>query len=632
MKGPGREALAAMTLATLVVAWPLLLPVLYDTHDGHYALYNAAQFDLALRDGQVPVRWLPDLFGGRGLPHFLYYHPLVFFMVSLLHAIGIGFMAAMRLVQMLALLAAGMAAWAWLRRFVPHPAAVVGGMAYLLAPLAAVEVHVKGDPPAVLALALVPLVLLAIDRAAAGRRHGVLLLAMATAGLVLAHSVTALLVAPLLTVAAVAGMVAPWRWAAALRLAAGTVWGAGLSVFQWLPALAERHLVRVDSREGILFFDYHDHFLAPWQWLSPLWGYHGSFAGSQDDMAFQVGPIHALGLVAGALFIRRLAPGPARRCLAAALLLAGAALLLTIPLTLPVWEVVAPLRYVQFPWRYLVVVSLTSAVSLALVLALDVARRAVVAGALVAPAALALFFAAAQGNRWYALIGICYALAGVAGALLWKRSRQDLRAGSAAVAAMLLVSALPWTAVPLHARLKGEPVVIALSAADLEPQQIRLGIRRTTARDDYLPQTVTEVPPRDPEQEYLPPPGAVAPAMAKLVEGEGQVRVVRRFSAGMQLHVEAVTSCRLQVNLHDFAGMTVRRTGEGGVTILPHDHDATGRVQVDLPPGRHDLQVQLDRSPVRRWADSLALVAWLLLPAVGVTTAVRARSRYPAAG
>ena len=40
------------------------------------------------RDGQVPVRWLPDLFGGRGLPHFLYYHPLVFFMVSLLHGRG----------------------------------------------------------------------------------------------------------------------------------------------------------------------------------------------------------------------------------------------------------------------------------------------------------------------------------------------------------------------------------------------------------------------------------------------------------------------------------------------------------------------------------------------------------------
>ena len=477
MSRPFREALAAMALATLVVAWPLLLPVLYDTHDGHYALYNAAQFDLALRDGQVPVRWLPDLFGGRGLPHFLYYHPLVFFMVSLLHAAGFGFLAAMRLVQMLALLSAGMAAWAWLRRYVPHPAAVVGGMAYLLAPFAAVEIHVKGDPPAVLALAFVPLVMLAIDRAAAGRRHGVLFLAVASAGLVLAHSVTALLVAPLLTVAAVAGMVAPWRRAAALRLVAGTVWGAGLSVFQWLPALAERHLVRVDSREGILFFDFHEHFLAPWQWLSPLWGYHGSFAGSADDMAFQVGPIHALALLAGVVLIRRLDPGPSRRCLAATLMLAGMSLLLTTPLTLPLWEWVAPLRYVQFPWRYLVLVSLTSAAALGLVISHDAARSRVVAGALAAPAALALLFAALQGNLWYAVMGAFYALAGAATALAWRRSRRDLRAGSAAVAAMLVVAALPWTAVPLHARFKGEPAVIPLSAADLTPQQVRLGIR-----------------------------------------------------------------------------------------------------------------------------------------------------------
>ena len=93
----------------------------------------------------------------------------------------------------------------------------------------------------------------------------------------------------------------------------------------------------------------------------------------------------------------------------------------------------------------------------------------------------------------------------------------------------------------------------------------------------------------------------------------------------MQVVVEAVTACRLRLNLHDFAGMSVWRAAEGGGTILPHDHDAAGRVQVDLPPGLHDLEIRLGRTPVRRRADSLALLAWLLLPAVAVATAVRAR-------
>jgi hypothetical protein len=631
MKHPLREALLAMALATLVVVWPLLLPVLYDTHDGHYALYNAAQFDLALRDGQLPVRWLPDLFGGRGLPHFIFYHPLVFYLVSLVHGLGFGFMAAMRLVQMLALLAAGMAAWAWLRRYVPHPAAVVGGMAYVLAPMAVVELHVKGDPPAVLALTFIPLVLLAMERVKEQRRYGVLLLALTSAGLVLAHSVTALLVAPLLTVAGIMAMAWPWRWPVAWRLAVGTLWGACLSIFQWLPALGERHLVRVDSREGILFFDFHDHFLAPWQWLSPLWGYHGSFAGSEDDMAFQVGPVQVLALVAAALLVRRMDAGRPRRLLAVMLSLAGLALLLTTTLTLPVWEGIAPLTYVQFPWRFLVLVAFTSASALAVVLSLDAPRKRVVAGALAAPAALALLFAAIQGNLWYALLGGFYLLAGSATAGVWFRSRKDLRAASVSVAVMLMVAALPWTAVPLHARLKNEPAVILLSESDLRPARVRLGIRRTTARDDYLPLTVSVVPPRDASQEYLPPPAARAPVMAEIIRGEGQVGIIRRHSTGLAVQVDAGSACLLRLNLHDFAGMTVRSLAAGEMTVLPHDHDDQGRVQVELLPGRHQLEARLERSEIRRVSDGLALAAWLLLPGVGLITAFRGRSRYPTA-
>jgi len=623
---PARHALLAMIGATLVVVWPLLLPVVYDTHDGHYAMYNAAQFDVALRDGQFPVRWLPDLFGGRGLPHFLYYHPLTFYLVSLLHAVGLGFMASLRLVEALALLVTGLGAWAWLRRHVPPEAAVVGGMACILAPFTMVEVHVKGDPPAVLALAMVPLVLLAVARVADRRPGGVPLLALASAGLVLAHSVTALMVAPLLAAAVVAAVVLPWRPMVALGLVTGTIWGALLSVFHWLPALAERSLVRVDSREGILFFDFHDHFLAPWQWLSPLWGYHGSFAGTCDDMAFQVGPVHAAALMAGLLFLRRIPAGGLRRSAVAALILAGGALFLTLHPSLPLWEAIGPLRYLQFPWRWLVVVTLGSSLAVAVLLATAATGRRLVPAVCALPALLAAFFGLVQGNGFYGVVAIWSAAAGLTTFVIWRRQENGSR-HAWAVAVMLMAVALPWSAVPLHARIKGEPEVLPLSERDLRPERVRLGLRRTAARDDYLPRTVQVVPARDASQEYLPPTGAAQPVMVKVLAGQAIVTEWRRFSDGMALVVAADGPCRLRLNLHDFAGMTATLTTTAGSRIVPHERDREGRVLVDLPAGEQHLEVRLRRTPIRRLADGLALLGWLLLPAGAAVSRFSRRRR-----
>src|SRR5262245_10228138 len=128
--GP-RWSMGALVAAALAAGWPLLLPWIYDTHDGHYALYNAAQFDRALRDGQFPVRWLPDLFGGRGLPIFVYFHPLVFYAASLLHLFGPGFIVIFKLLGIGSLLLSGLAMRRWLEEYVARGAATVGAVAYV---------------------------------------------------------------------------------------------------------------------------------------------------------------------------------------------------------------------------------------------------------------------------------------------------------------------------------------------------------------------------------------------------------------------------------------------------------------------------------------------------------------------
>jgi hypothetical protein len=625
---PRRRLLAILALGVLAVGWPLLLPWVYDTHDGHYAFYNAAQFHQALRDGQVPVRWLPDLFGGRGLPHFLYYHPLSFYMAALFHELGLGFIAAVKGVYLAGLLAAGAAMTLWLGEILTRQAAVIGGLAYILAPILAVEVHVKGDPPAVLAAAFLPLVLLAVRRSLLGTAGGVLVLALASAGLVLAHAVTAMIAAPAILLYAGIELPHGGKATALLRLAAGGTWGALISAFHWLPALAERSLVHVDSPLGILFFDFREHFLAPWQWVSPLWGYHGSFAGSGDDMAFQIGPLHALALVAALVLAwRSRADGPDGRLTVWALIVAAGALLGTLSVSRPVWEIIGPLRYVQFPWRLLILVALATAALLA-ILAQRLPGRELVAAAAAAPAAITLGFALAAGNLWYALIGTAYVAAGSVAWIGWRLRGCRRRDVPLALGFLLITVALPWTAVPLHSAWRNEPAVIPITEADLAPERVRLGIRRTTARDDYLPRTVQEIPPRDPQQEYLPPPGARPPAGWTLLAGQVEVTDLTRRTRCLRLAYRSGESSSVALNLHDFPGMRAGLVSDGeAAQPLSHRHDAEGRIVLDLPPGDHTVEVRLERTPPRRLGDGLTLAGLSLLPLWLVVSRLLARRR-----
>lgn len=599
----------AFAAAAIVLSWPLALPWIYDTHDGHYALYNAAQFDLALRDGQVPVRWLPDLFGGRGIPHFLFYHPLVFYLIAALHALGPGFILSVKVVSMAAAAAAAPAMYAWLRDLLPPSPAAAGALAYALAPMHAVEIHVKGDPPAGLAWTLVPLVFLAAGRAARRTPYGAPALALASAALVLAHSVTAFLVAPCVAGWALACLDRQRPVRSALHVVAGGVAGAALSLWQWLPALSEKAFVHVDSARGILFFDYRDHFLAAWQWLSPLWGYHGSFAGTRDDMAFQLGPIQAAALLGAILLWRRLPAGTARRLAGFGIVAAGLSLFLTLEMARPIWETVGPMKLVQFPWRWLA----PAAVALAALVA--VACEAFPAGWIVttacaAPAVITAVFALVEENRWYALIAGAYAAAGIATGLAWRHLRGD---ASPAVAAMLLASALPWTAVPLHHRFRHEPALVHLTEADLAPERVRLGIRRTTARDDYLPRTVQSIPPRDPGQEYLPPPGAPPPPFLQVLDGGPVPRLIERRTASWRLAPQGAG--RIALELHAFPGWVARCDGRE----LAQASDAQGRIVLDLSRcAGSEVELRFERTPVRAVSEgtslgaALAVLAWVL--------------------
>jgi len=593
-----------LLVVSLAVGWPLLLPWTYDTHDGHYALYNAAQFDRALRDGELPVRWLPDLFGGRGLPVFLYYHPLAFYGVSLVHATGLGFIASMKLLVLATLPLSGWTMLRWLEEHLPSDAAAVGAAAYVAAPIHVVELHVKGDPPAALAYVFAPLVLLGIRRAAAGAPRGVATLALAGAGLALAHSVTALIMVPAAALYALAVLPRP-RGPAVWRLLFGGSLAVAVAAFHVVPALVERPLVAIDTARGILAFDFREHFVAWWQWLSPLWGYHGSFPGAHDDMSFQIGPAHVAAIALVALGWRR-ARGASRPLAWWGLAAAALSLAMTLTASRPLWNAIRPLVYVQFPWRFLMPAALASSALAALAVAALPSRRVLAASA-AAPPLITAAFAIASGNVAYAAIAGFQAMAGGAALMMKRRAPLGL---------LFAALAVPWSAVPLHARLKGRPEIIPIHEADLAPERVRLGIRRTTARDDYLPMSVAEsaIPPRDPSQEYLPPPGAAAPPDVEVRSGGVEVTRAARTARALVLDAHAPEGGIIALEIHDFPGWEVDVATPPGSSPQPiaHGRDDAGRIVVSLPPGESRVTARWTETPFRQRCDLASALGLLV--------------------
>jgi hypothetical protein len=171
---------------------------------------------------------------------------------------------------------------------------------------------------------------------------------------VLAHNIVALFAGGMMVVAAAAAIAVsprkPATAAAAALAGAGTL---ALSAFFWLPALYERRWVRIDAMtEGI--YDVERNFLS----IQDLFASPAvPGIGQQLPMSFELG-WPALAALVFVPFAVRGASG-----MRAALLALGvAAVLVGVAMALPagaaIYDAVPLLRFVQFPWRFLVLVTL----------------------------------------------------------------------------------------------------------------------------------------------------------------------------------------------------------------------------------------------------------------------------------
>jgi len=601
---------AALVLALVAVLPELAAPGIVSTRaagDSPFLLQRVHQMAVALADGHFPPRWMPDAAFGLGYPFWNYYAPLAWLVAGGLAALGGGVIGAIKVTTAIAFLAAAAGAWRLARDTWGGTAApLLTSAAYTFAPYHLINTYVRGDALSELvAYAAVPWALVAIGAAARSPSlRAIVRLSVAVAAVLLSHNITALLAAPVLaahaafstlagrgrhgllarSAGASSSLLAPprsdpepsraptgwrrapwmlqvalerlewrmWPWlrrapSPAVVIAIGAVLGAALAAWFWIPALAERGYVQLAaSTQG--YFDFRNHFVG-----RDLIDWGTAFDhGAEDRAPARLGLLQLL-LATGGLSAALVRPGRRREAFFWTSVGAVGIFMVT-PASQAVWTAVPLLHYAQFPWRWLTLVGLATAM---------------LAGPL-APAA-----ARWSGLRW-----------------------------SGGPIALLGAAALAWSGM---IGLDVEPLAVPGSEVrteDLAFFEQLSGNLGSTVRSEYLPAAVVPAPRGSSITMYgtAPEPRAV----------EGSLMAAARLSKSTayerwRVSVGDDRPASIAFPTYWFPGWTA--AVDGDPPRAARARPGSGWLVVDVPPGEHTVKLDLMRSGWRAAAEVVALLA-----------------------
>jgi 6-pyruvoyl-tetrahydropterin synthase related domain len=348
-------------------------------HDFDFHLLSWMEVARAWHAGLLYPHWVQDANYSAGEPRFIFYPPASWLLGALL-GIATSWHAAPVLFVLLALLAAGGGMYLLAREWAPPGPAAFAACLYVASPYAMFVAYERSAFGELLAAAWLPLMVLFALR----RSGSVAPLSLSVAALWLTNSPAAVVGSYLLAFLALGMWIAEGRPWPALRAAGGMVGGLGLAAFYIVPAAFEQRWVQIERainsgmrvEDSFLFAhtanDFHDQVLRTASWILVL-----ELAGAS---------------LAAYLAWKKRAGGSNRIVLTALL---PVILLLQLPASELIWKHAPHMKFLQFPWRWLMALSLAGCALAGMAVVRQARWRVLLAGIMIAAMAIgggSLFF------------------------------------------------------------------------------------------------------------------------------------------------------------------------------------------------------------------------------------------------
>ncbi len=596
---------AVLTLLVAIFAlWPLLAPgYFYGAHDGRHSVFYVAMFDEAIRDGALWPRWAMHHNAGYGYPTFVVQAPLAFYAAEFFVLLGFGITTAVKLSWAAGLLAGGWGMYLLVRDWglgigdrgdtsnpqspVSNLQSLLAALLYIFIPYHLLDVYVRAALAETSLMAWFPWVFLAFDRlivrgAGAGWERRLLLAALAYAGVILTHVVALIAFTPLL-IAFILFRLWSVRQAGnsqftmhnsqfLARLSLSVLAGIAsllLSAIFLLPLLAEGRLLDQSVYTGNSY-SYARHWVHFSQFFDPFWGYGFSDdpLGANDGMGFQVGAMALLLALASGYGLWRDREQRENRWRIELFLLviSGAILFFVTSAAAPIWRLLPMVEVIQFPWRLLALSSFTLS-----------------------------------------------ALGGLAAARLMRETGRETLAGGVVLTLLILFASLrfaqPEKLEPVEAWREDGRAVYQFEQQHPDMLGYTLWVEQPFTRSALTAQYAAP----DFSNEKLERLG--------ILSGDG--RVLSHYSRGHSFggEVEMASVGVVQISVYFFPGWQVRVDG----VPIPHRlSPPDGLIELDLPAGRHRIDMRMGSTPARTAGLAISGVTLALL--IGLNVARRGKA------
>ncbi len=356
---------AIILFAAAVALAPQLIRGNSCGHDFDFHLLSWLDAQQSWRHGLLYPHWAPSANFGAGEPRFVFYPPLTWMLGAAL-GLALPWQFVPIALTFLLLAGTGLATQALARQTLGDGTATLAGCAALFSGYTLFTAYERSAFGELSGGFWIPLLLLLLFRdrnasAPAWRRAldgSALPLALVMAGVWLSNVPLGVMASYLLAATALAVALLSKTWAPVLRAAVGAALGIGLAALYLVPATLEQQWV--DLRQAID----DPGLLIENSWL---FSHHANPMLALHDQELQRVSLIAVAMIAVALvgalvaWLRDKLPAERRWWLPLALI-PVAILFLQFPISQPVWNALPKLRFLQFPWRWLVVLEAPMAI------------------------------------------------------------------------------------------------------------------------------------------------------------------------------------------------------------------------------------------------------------------------------
>lgn len=345
----------------------LLVPGFFGASDDMHIAW-LYEMDKAVKIGQIPPRFVPDLSFGFGYPLFNFVFPLPFYLAEIFHLLNFSLVDSIKVVFLLSIPLSMYFMYKLLKEFTSQWLSLAGAVVFGFTPYRSTDIYVRGAIGESLAFVFLPLLTLASIKLTSSTNQSSKNLnlfwmgsgGLALTALILTHNITAYMFVPFWILLIILRLIFLKlnRTKVLLQLIFMSALGLLGSIYFWLPAITESKLMVYDT-----VFNYVDHFPTISQLLLPYWGYGASTPGPGDGMSFFIGSLNLAIMILGSLLLVlfwRKYSIEHKILLAWVVICFILAFVMMNFRSLFLWQHLPLLPYFQFPWRFLIITTFVS--------------------------------------------------------------------------------------------------------------------------------------------------------------------------------------------------------------------------------------------------------------------------------